>query len=117
MGLKCAGLDIPGYIDSLPSHSDFRKFDGTLRMVIDCTPGMRAAVRTLLERERAAGTIYFGLHASSNLNPRGSNAVSSASVMTMSKILAINFNAVAKTLESHQVQPSGEDSMHAGLNP
>ncbi len=52
------------YIDSLPAHSDFRKFDETLRMVIDCSPEMQKAIRALLERERAAGTVYFGLHAS-----------------------------------------------------
>lgn len=61
---KWLGLDIPGYIDSLPAHSDFRKFDGTLRMVIDCTPTMQQTVRALLERERAAGNLYFGMHAS-----------------------------------------------------
>lgn len=62
---KLANRDIPKYIDSLPTHSDFRKFDETLRMVIDCSPEMQEAIRALLERERAAGTIYFGLHASS----------------------------------------------------
>lgn len=62
---RLANAAIPRYIDSLPAHSDFRKFDETLRMVIDCTPEMQKTIRALLERERAAGTIYFGLHASS----------------------------------------------------
>lgn len=61
---KFAGTDIPRYIDSLPTHSDFRKFDETLRMVIDCSSKMQQEIRALLERERTAGTIYFGLHAS-----------------------------------------------------
>jgi hypothetical protein len=61
---KFANTDAHRYIDSLPAHSDFRKFDETLRMVIDCSPEMQKAIRALLERERAAGTIYFGLHAS-----------------------------------------------------
>ncbi len=61
---KFANTDTSRYIDSLPAHSDFRKFDETLRMVIDCSPEMQKAIRALLERERAAGTIYFGLHAS-----------------------------------------------------
>ncbi|MGZ4953728.1 MAG: DUF3095 family protein, partial [Methylobacter sp.] len=61
---KFANTDTHRYIDSLPAHSDFRKFDETLRMVIDCSPEMQKAIRALLERERAAGTIYFGLHAS-----------------------------------------------------
>lgn len=62
--LKFKNIDIPRYIDSLPAHSDFRKFDETLRMVIDCTPEMQKAIRILLEQERVAGRIYFGLHAS-----------------------------------------------------
>jgi hypothetical protein len=62
--LKVKAIDIPNYIDSLPTHSDFRKFDETLRMVIDCSPTMQKAIRLLLERERVAGNIYFGLHAS-----------------------------------------------------
>jgi hypothetical protein len=61
---KFANTNLHKYIDSLPTHSDFRKFDETLRMVIDCSPEMQKAIRALLEREHAAGTIYFGLHAS-----------------------------------------------------
>lgn len=61
---KFWNADVSKYIDSLPAHSDFRKFDETLRMVIDCSPAMQKAIRALLERERAAGTVYFGLHAS-----------------------------------------------------
>ncbi len=62
--LNLKAISIPKYIDSLPMHSDFRKFDETLRMVIDCSPSMQKAIRQLLERERAEGNIYFGLHAS-----------------------------------------------------
>lgn len=62
--LKFKSLDIPRYVESLPAHSDFRKFDETLRMVIDCTPEMQKAIRILLEQEHVAGRIYFGLHAS-----------------------------------------------------
>ncbi|MGZ5027291.1 MAG: DUF3095 family protein [Methylobacter sp.] len=61
---KFANTNVSKYVDSLPAHSDFRKFDETLRMVIDCSPGMQDAIRALLERERAAGTVYYGLHAS-----------------------------------------------------
>ena len=59
-----ADTDTSKYIDSLPAHSDFRKFDETLRMVIDCSPEMQNAIRALLEHERDAEAIYFGLHVS-----------------------------------------------------
>ncbi len=62
--LNLKSISIPKYIDSLPMHSDFRKFDETLRMVIDCSPAMQKAIRVLLEREYSDGNIYFGLHAS-----------------------------------------------------
>jgi hypothetical protein len=35
--LKLPNFDSKGYIDSMVTHSDYRKFDDMLRMVIDCT--------------------------------------------------------------------------------
>ena len=46
------------------SHSDYRKYDEQLRMVIDCRSEMRDRIRAALEDERRAGAILFGLHAS-----------------------------------------------------
>ena len=38
--------------------------DETLRMVVDCTPAMRAEVERLLEGYHALGTLSYGLHVS-----------------------------------------------------
>ncbi|MBI3544627.1 MAG: DUF3095 family protein [Deltaproteobacteria bacterium] len=64
LGVPLGKTDVRRYVDSMATHSDFRKFDETLRMVIDCSPQMESAIRELLERERAAGTVFYGLHAS-----------------------------------------------------
>ena len=52
------------YGASLGAHSDFRKFDDMLRMVIDVTPAQVTALRDLLESLRSHGQIRFGLHES-----------------------------------------------------
>ena len=46
------------------THSDYRKYDEMLRMVIDCSKAMHTKIRTYLENERAAGTVYFGIYQS-----------------------------------------------------
>lgn len=63
--------DVPGlpfdkerYRKSFRTHSDFRKYDGTLRMVLDCSPSQSEAVRRRLEALRLEGRIHYGLHAS-----------------------------------------------------
>lgn len=52
------------YASSLAAHCDFRKFDETLRMVIDVTPAQLTAIRALLQASFARGEIRFGLHES-----------------------------------------------------
>ena len=44
------------------AHSDFRKYDEQLRMVIDCEPSMRDRIKNYLEREKSS--LYFGIHES-----------------------------------------------------
>jgi hypothetical protein len=61
-GWKPGGFDGRAYRASLPAHSDYRKYADSLRMVIDCTPEAAAAIRALLEAERATGAIRFGTH-------------------------------------------------------
>jgi hypothetical protein len=55
-------FDAGKYADSMGAHSDFRKFDDVLRMVVDCTTEQCAAVRALLERLAAEGSVSYGLH-------------------------------------------------------
>ena len=46
-------------MQELVENSDFRKFDDTLRMVIDCTPALADEVERTLA---AAAAVRFGLH-------------------------------------------------------
>jgi hypothetical protein len=49
------------YVDSIRDHSDHRKFDDTLRMVLDCTVAQADALEALLTRAQRDGTLYFGM--------------------------------------------------------
>jgi hypothetical protein len=61
---RMPGFDGARYRDEVIAHTDFRKFDGTLRMVIDVTPAQLDALVALLDQRRAAGLIAYGLHTS-----------------------------------------------------
>ncbi len=64
--LKCFRF-IPGvqnYFDKIPLHCDFKKYDDTLRMVLDCSPSESQAIEGYLQAEQQAGTIRFGIHVS-----------------------------------------------------
>ncbi len=50
------------YAREVVENSDFRKFDDTLRMVIDCTPGLADEIERQLTEAAASGTVRFGLH-------------------------------------------------------
>jgi hypothetical protein len=65
-GLKLGGMDLKTYLGSLPERTDFRKFDGVMRMVIDLTEAQSQALREHLEAERRAGRLAFGTHSSSH---------------------------------------------------
>jgi hypothetical protein len=60
--LRAPSFDAPGYLVSTIQRSDFRKFDGMLRMVIEVPNDSRAAVEKLLEQLRAEGHIFYGYH-------------------------------------------------------
>jgi hypothetical protein len=62
--IKLKSFDMKKYKASLAPNSDFRKFDETLRMVVDCTPAMQAGVERLLEGYHALGNLSYGLHVS-----------------------------------------------------
>jgi hypothetical protein len=59
-----ASFDARKYAESMSAHSDFRKFDDILRMVVDCSVEQAAAIRAFLEELRAKGSVCFGLHES-----------------------------------------------------
>lgn len=52
------------YKDSMIARSDFQKFDGMLRMVIDTPTQKIPAVLAMLDADRARGAICYGVHRS-----------------------------------------------------
>lgn len=50
------------YMRDTPTHCDYRKFDRSLRAVLDCSPSEAEAIERMLAREHAAGTLHYGLH-------------------------------------------------------
>ena len=52
------------YAEKIPSHSDFRKFDDMLRLVIDVTPDQIKKIEAHFETLYRAGEIFYGIHTS-----------------------------------------------------
>ena len=57
-------FDPKKYAESMGDHSDFRKFDDILRMVVDCSAEQAASIRAFLEDLRAREKVCYGLHES-----------------------------------------------------
>ncbi|MCB9253720.1 MAG: DUF3095 family protein [Bdellovibrionaceae bacterium] len=55
------------YIHEVIHHSDFRKFDGCLRMVLDVTPETVRRISDLLEKYYQSGDIAYGTHQSDHV--------------------------------------------------
>jgi len=62
-GWKALGFDGEGYAAQAAAQTDFRKFDDTLRAVLDMTAEEHSRLREILEAEREAGRVYYGTHA------------------------------------------------------
>lgn len=54
------------YSKAMRTHSDYRKFDDMLRMIIDCTEDQVSDIRTYLEAQYKDGKLFYGLHESEN---------------------------------------------------
>lgn len=52
------------YMQDMLTNTDYRKFDDTLRLVLDLSEAQIAGLKAFLEAEFAAGRIVFGLHES-----------------------------------------------------
>jgi Protein of unknown function (DUF3095) len=61
-GGRVGAYDAPRYLEELKAQTDFRKFDGSLRVVLDCTAGQVAAIGNWLEAEHGAGRLVYGMH-------------------------------------------------------
>ncbi len=61
---KLGDYDAPVYRAEVRAHCDDRRFDDTLRLVLDCTAGQLAAIDGLLKAAHARGDIVYGVHLS-----------------------------------------------------
>ena len=52
------------YAASMATHSDYRKFDDALRMIIDCSATQAEEIQKTLEKMYAEETIFYGVHES-----------------------------------------------------
>ena len=50
------------YIREVVENSDFRKFDDSLRMVLDCTPELATEIEEYLKAAMAKGLVRYGTH-------------------------------------------------------
>lgn len=62
-GTRLGDYDAPRYAGELRAQTDFRKFDGCLRTVLDCTEAQLAEIEGWLDAEYRAGRLVYGLHA------------------------------------------------------
>jgi len=60
--LSAGDYNAPVYRAELRQNTDYRRFDGTLRLVLDCSDEELHAITALLDRMHDAGTICYGLH-------------------------------------------------------
>lgn len=65
-GITIGGYDGRAYRRALPSHSDFRKYADSLRMVIDCSESEVDRIEAALNRFSEADSIDFGIHRASS---------------------------------------------------
>ena len=61
-GLSAGGMDGRRYRDELRLNSDFRRFNDTLRMVVDCTETQAAEIETFLASLHEDGEVAYGTH-------------------------------------------------------
>lgn len=63
-GLRLPIPTLTRYRRDTPGHCDFRKFDHSLRAVLDCSLDQVRAIERMLDDEQRAGTLHYGLHQS-----------------------------------------------------
>ncbi len=64
-GKQTLGFPADVYRDEVVANTDFRKFDDTLRMVLDITDEQHQALEADLASRHAAGSIVYGTHVAS----------------------------------------------------
>lgn len=61
---KIGNFDAKKYMHELVANSDHRKFDDSLRMIVDCTNAQASALENYLDQARARGELSFGVYRS-----------------------------------------------------
>ncbi len=61
-GWKIGAYDAPRYRGELKAQTDFRKFDGMLRTVLDVTPEQAGRIEAWLEQQYRERRLVYGLH-------------------------------------------------------
>ncbi len=61
-GMKMGSVNLPRYLEEMRANTDFRKYDGLLRLVLDVSPAQAEAIEEYLKREYTAGRIIYGTH-------------------------------------------------------
>lgn len=64
LGFKIGRFDGRVYAENAALHSDFIKFDNTLRMVMDVTPAQQQQIESLLDQYEHGGQVFYGTFAS-----------------------------------------------------
>jgi hypothetical protein len=62
LGVRTRATDWGAYRTDLVANTDFRKFDGSLRLVLSGTADQRERLASYLVTRREAGDLVFGLH-------------------------------------------------------
>ncbi len=65
-GFRLLNFDPKKYAQSMRTHSDFRKFDDMLRLVLDCHQDQFDAIEKYLHSEYQAGNLFYGTFTSKN---------------------------------------------------
>ncbi len=81
---KAGDYDGAIYREELKSNTDFRKYDGVLRAVIDVTPKQADGIETYLEEAYASGRLIYGAH-------RADSALMTCLVFNMSQSEHVHF--------------------------
>jgi hypothetical protein len=61
-GISVGGFVPKTYVRQVVENSDFRKYDDGLRMILDCSSELEAALTRRLALAASAGVVRFGLH-------------------------------------------------------
>jgi hypothetical protein len=62
LGIRVGGFDPGVYRRVVVENSDFRKYDDSLRMTLDCTPDLADRIERRLAQATADNVARFGLH-------------------------------------------------------